>query len=383
MARTLTDLTPDLYTAVDVISRELVGFIPAVSRDMTHERAAIGQTVYSPVSSSASASDITPNVTPPDDGDNTTSSQSLTITKARRVPVRINGEQQQILNNGVGWISIRAAEFAQAMRVLVNEIERDIAGLYVRACRAHGTAGTAPFGAAGKLADAANVQKILDDNGAPATDRQLVLNTAAAVGLSTLTQLTNVNEAGSADLLRRGVISDLFGFAVRKSAQVKEHTAGTGASFAVDLAAGYGAGATALHLDTGTGTILAGDVITLGTDPNKYVVASGATAGGDVDIVLAEPGLIKAAADNKVVTLGAAYTANMAFSSSALYLATRAPAVPVEGDSATDAVTVTDPLSGLTFEIREYRQYRQIQYEVAIAWGVACVKPEHCALLLG
>ena len=382
MARTLSDLTPDLYTAVDVISRELVGFIPAVSRDMTHERAAIGQTVYSPVTASASASDITPNVTPPDDGDNAVAGQPLTITKARRVPVRINGEQQKTLESGVGWETVRSKEFAQAMRVLVNEIEADLAGLYVRASRAHGTAGTTPFGTP-KLGDAAYLQKLLDDNGAPMTDRQLVVNTSASVNLSLLTQLTNVNEAGGSDLLRRGIISDLFGFSVRKSAQIKDHTKGTGASYAIDLTAGYDIGDTALHLDTGTGTILAGDVITLGTDPNKYVVATGTPGAGDVDIAIAAPGLMKAAANDKTVTVGAGYTANMAFSSSAMYLATRAPAVPSEGDSATDAMTITDPMSGLTFEVREYRQYRQIQYEVAIAWGVACVKPEHCAILLG
>lgn len=385
MARTLTNLIPDLYAAVDVVSRELVGFIPAVSSDMTHERAAIGQTVYSAVSAAPSATDVTPAVTPPDDGDNSQGTTTLTITKARRVPVRINGEQQAILNSGIGWGSARAAEFAQAMRVLVNEIETDLAGLYIRASRAYGTAGTAPFGSTPKLADAANIQKILDDNGAPQTDRQLVINTAAAVNLASLTQLTNVNESGGSDLLRRGVIGDIFGFQVRKSAKVKSHTIGTAANYAVDLLAGYAAGSTTIHIDTGTGTILTGDVVSFADEPTggKYVVATGTAGDGDADIVINSPGLMGAIVDGKAVSLAAAYTANMAFSRSAMYLATRAPASPTEGDSATDVMVITDPVTGLSFEVREYRQYRQVQYEVAIAWGMACVKPEHCAILLG
>ena len=387
MSRSLSNLTSDLYTAVDIVSRELVGLIPAVSADMTYNRAAIGETVYSAVTASASATDISAAVTPPDDGDNALTATPLTITKARRVPVRINGEQQKILDNSVGWNSVRANEFAQAMRVLVNEIETDLAALYLRASRAYGTAGTTPFGAATKLGDAAYLQKILDDNGAPQTDRQMVVNTAAAVALSSLTQLTNVNEAGTDNLLRRGVMGDLFGFATRKSSRIATHTAGSGTGYLVDLVAGYGAGDTTIHVDTGTAGatgIIAGDVISIADDPSgeKYLVTTG-TADAEADIVIQSPGLMGAAANNKAVTLAANYIANMAFSRSAIYLATRAPAVPSEGDSADDAMIVTDPVSGLSFEIREYRQYRQIQYEVGIAWGVACVKPEHVALLLG
>ena len=387
MARSITDLTTDLYTAVDVISRELVGFIPAVSRDMTHERAAIGETVYSPVSSSATASDITPGVTPPDDGDNTLTATTLQITKARRVPVRINGEQQKILNDSVGWQSVRAVEFAQAMRTLVNEIESDLAALYVRASRAYGTAGDTPFDGTNKLGALAHAKKILDDNGAPQGDRQFVMNTSAGVNMSLLTQLTNVNEAGTQELLRRGVLSDIYGYQVRSSAAVKNHIAGTGTGYQIDLVAGYDIGDTTLHLDTGTPGatgIITGDVISIADDPSGglYVVGTG-TDQVEADIVIRAPGLTGAVANNKAVTVAGNYAANMAFSRSAMYLATRAPAAPSEGDSATDAMVVTDPVSGLSFEIREYRQYRQVQYEVGIAWGVACVKPEHCAIVLG
>lgn len=381
---TLTSLIPDIYNALDVVSRELVGFIPAVSSDMTYERAAVGQTVRSPVAPASTASDITPAVTPPNDGDQTIGNVSMTITKARRVPVRWNGEEKRGLdNNGASFNVIFRDQMAQAMRTLVNEVEADLAALHNKASRAYGTAGTTPF--ASNLSDTANVRKILADNGAPMSDLQMVIDTSAGANMRTLTQLSKANEANDDNLLRRGVLLDVHGFAIRESAQVKTFTAGTGAS-ATTNAAGYAVGATSITLaSAGTGTILAGDFITFAGDTNKYQVVTGDTdVSNGGTIVLAAPGLrkaIPAAATN--ITVIATSVRNMAFARSAIALATRAPALPPQGDSAVDRQIITDPVSGLSFEVAMYAQYRQMQYEVSLAWGCAAVKTEHMAVLLG
>jgi hypothetical protein len=381
MANTLTGLIPVLYQAVDIVSRELVGFIPAVTLDAAATRAAVGQTVTSPVAPAASASDITPGVTPPDDGDQTIGSASITINKSRRVPVRWNGEQTLGVNSGVGQSVILRDQFAQAMRTLVNEIEGDLAALYVKSSRAYGTAGATPFGTAGDYTDASNVRKILVDNGAPQSDLQLVINTAA--GASIRGKQSQAHMAGTDLLQRQGILLDINGLAIRESAQVKAHTKGTGAGYAVNNASNYAAGSTTIALDTGSGTILAGDILTnseSGRDANKYVVGTALAAGS---LVLNAPGLRAGWTNDDAVAVGNSYAANLAFHRGAIQLAARAPALPAEGDLADDRIMITDSLSGLTFEIALYKQYRQIQYEVSIAWGVACNKPEHCAILLG
>lgn len=379
MSNTLTNLIPDLYQSLDVVSRELTGLIPAVTLDPSIARAAVGENVRSFVAPAASASDITPAVTPPNDGDQTIGNVVLQITKARRVPFRWNGEETRGVNNGPGFASVRNAQLQQAIRTLVNEIEADLAALHASSSRAYGTAGTTPFQTAGDYTDASQVRKILVDNGAGESDLQLVIDTGA--GAYIRGKQAQAQMAGGDTLQRQGVLMDLSGMAVRESAQIKNPTKGTGASYTTNTA-GYAVGATAITLITGTGTVLAGDVITIGSDPNKYVVAAGVAAPGT--ITLAAPGLRQAVpASAQTVTVVNTAVRNMAFRRSAIVLATRAPALPDGGDSARDRTLVTDPRSGITFEVAMYPQYRQMQYEISAAWGVQAIKPEHMALLLG
>ena len=194
----LSPLIPTLYNAMDQVSREQTGFIRAVASDMTYDRAAVGQTVMSPVAPSATATDITPAVTPPNDGDQTIGNTTMTITKARRVPFRWNGEERLgVDNNGAQFNVILRDQFLQAMRTLTNEVEADLAANHINASRAYGTSATVPF--ASTLADTAQARKILADNGAPDADMQMVINTAAGANLRTLAQLTKANEAGTDD----------------------------------------------------------------------------------------------------------------------------------------------------------------------------------------
>ena len=359
MAVSVTDLIPDMYSALDVVSRELVGFIPAVTLDATTSRAAIGQTVRSFVAPASTASDLTPAVTSPDNGDQTIGNVSLAITKARGVPIRWQGEPELGVNNGgPGARQIRINQIAQAMRTLTNEIEADLAALHLSASRAYGDGGTTPFGTAGDYTDASFTRKILVDNGAPTNDMHLVINTAAGANLRGKQGGRGVDAEGSSAILRQGVLLDIHGFMVRESAQILTPTSGTGAS-ATTNNAGYAVGATTITLaSAGTGTILAGDVIRFAGDTEQYVVVTGdADVSNGGTITIAAPGLrqaIPAAATN--ITVEETSTRNMAFARSAIVLATRMPALPEGGDMAADRTMITDPRSGLSFEVAMYPQ---------------------------
>lgn len=383
MANVLTGLIATLYSAMDVVSREPIGMIGAVTLDPSAERLAVGQTTKAPVTRALAAEDGAATMDIVDGSGQTVDNVGLTMTKWREVPLDWTGEEVLSLNGVID--TVLRDDFAQAFRTLSNEVEADLTGLYTQASRAYGTAGTTPF--VSGLTDTAQVRKILMDNGAPLSDLQLVINTTAGANVRSLAQFTKANEAGTTDVRSSGVLVDVHGFKFRESAQVKNHTKGTGSSYLVNNASNYAAGSTTIALDTGSGTILAGDILTnseSGRDANKYVNNTALSAGS---LILNKPGLLTGWTNNDAVAVGNSYAANMAFARSAIRLATRAPALPKLGgiarDVAIDRMMITDPVSNISFEIAVYAGKNKLQFRIGLVWGYACVKPEHCAILLG
>jgi hypothetical protein len=382
MSNTLTDLYPDIYLALKKVARERVGFLPAVTRNSTAEQAALNQTIRYPIVPVIAAGNNTPAAEVPDTGDATIGNGQMSITKSRHAPIRWEGEEEKGIESSGQLGSINQQRFEQAFRVLCNEVEADLAALHQKASRAFGTAATAPFADAAHFADFAEMAKILEDNGTPPGDWKMVLGSAAILNLRGIqTNLFKVNEAGSEELLRRGVIGQIMGFDIHNSAQVVSFTKGTGANY-TSSTAGFAIGTTSIPIITGTGTVLAGDFVTFTGDSNKYLVTTGVSAPGT--IVIAEPGLkIALAASAVAMTVGGTHTPNLVFHQSALQLVTRLPAYPSKGDKATDRMTVTDPVSGLSFGIAAYPGFLRSTVHVNLAWGCANVNPEFSAVLLG
>lgn len=376
MANTLSALTPTLYSVAQEVSNEAFGVVAAINANFDDKGVAKGDKVIVPVAPTRAAEDFSPSNATSTGSDAVAANVEVQITASKKVSWHLTGEQIRSLENGgtdQEWIRQLVA---QGMRALRNAAETAAAAAVKGgASRAIGTAGTTPFGSDINLI--AEARKVLLDNGAPLSDMQLVVDTAAGLNMRKLGIIQQAYQAGSDQERRTGNIMRQFGFAISESAGITSHTKGTGASYVTDGATA--AGVSSITLKTGTGTVLAGDVVTFAADSNnKYVVNTGVTAAGT--IVVGRPGARVAIADANAMTIGNSYTPNLAFERSAVVGVMRPPIMPE--NPTIQQMLVSDPL-GMTYLMLDIAQYGQRTWELHLAYGFKAVQPEHIAIVMG
>jgi hypothetical protein len=388
-SQTLTGFTELIYQARDIVLREPVGFATSVIVNSGSEGVSLGGTVKSFVGGEPTLNtDHTPAMTVPAGDDMTSTLEEMTLGQVARVNIPLKGETVRQLESTVGRENFVKNTLAQAIRKIVNAIESHVGTVAKNgSSRAVGTAGTTPFASSHALIPQAN--QILTDNGAPNDgQRSLIISTGAATNLKTLSHIYKVNENGSADTLRNGILLDIDGVQIKQSAGVASHTKGTLASSPTSAAAGFIVGDTSITLtaSVGTGTIVAGDALSIANDTaNVYIVKTGvADASTAATLVLNKSGLRKATgASTRALTLAASYTGNILCHRSAIELAMRPPAMPDGGDAATDRMTVADVNSGLVFEVALYKGYGMNLMEIVCYYQAKVWKPELIATVLG
>ena len=382
MANSFTNILPVLTDAAQVVSREACGMLRAVTLHTDDAPVSLGSTLNLPKAPVASAGNWEPSLAPTL-ADTTATGVQLSLSTARKVDFHVTAEHAAQMDrsaaNALHWFNLQAQ---QAMRTLANEIEAALFALaYKASSRAVGTAGTTPF--ASTLADASKVAAILDANGAPRGTRSLVMDPAAYGNFRGL--FANVATTRSDASFASGELPDVSGLMPQMSPVISLHTKGTN-SGATTNNAGYAIGATTLTLaSAGTGTILAGDVITLATENagHNFVVNTGdADVSNGGTIVLGNPGLRAAIATaTRAITTGNSYVPNLALSSDAIYAAIRAP-LQVDGGIGSQEIVV-DPVSGIPFGVYRHVGDGVVHYSVRVIYGLAVVESGHIATLMG
>lgn len=371
-----------LFDALSKFNREYTGFINCVDRNTKAEHVAKGQPVYIPRGTASDIEDVTPGVAAGNTENPDVTNETITIEAEKVVPIKLDGNETLGLDASGNYDAVFQQRAMDAYRKLANYVESFIAQKAVAgASRAYGDATAAMFTSKDTMPEFAQINRILDEHGAPDDMRNIVLSNAAMANLRTNNNIMlKANQLGSDEFIRYGYTDPVLNLRMWKTAGYTQvNTGSSGSGYKVASAAKKGA--TTITLDTGTGTIKEGDVIYFGDDKdNEYVVKKGASAAGDIEIHA--PGLFVDVAATTAVTIINKYSPIVGFANGAIQCAFRAPALPKGGDSAGEHALITDPRSGLVFDVGYYTQYHQTRLEIGIALGASVVMPENVAVLL-
>ncbi len=271
-----------------------------------------------------------------------------------------------------------------AAAALAQKINSDGLNLYSDIPYRVGTAGTTPS----TLADFANAEKVLNNNKAPVSPRYAVWNPDADASFKQLAAIVNAEKSGTTKALRDGSIGKVFGLENFMSQAIKNHTPGkltlTGTGAAAKIKTAVTNKSTFIikvTVSSGTGTLTGslkkGDMLSIGTPAVVCTVAKDTTAADDEITVNVYETVTLSAGD--VVTVGAAYAANLAFHPMAFAFVTR-PLVAPKG-----VESYTTSYNGVSLRVvRGYdMKYKEEMLSMDVLYGYKTLYPELAVKILG
>ena len=377
MANDLTKVTPQLLAQGLRALREMAITPQLVNRAYQPMAGPEGSTIDVPIPSAIVVQDVTPAATPPATADVTPTSVPIVLNRWKEAPFYMT--DKDIMESQNGTIPMVASE---AVKALANEVDVFLLGLTSKFYGVAGTAGTTPFGNE-KTTDATLIRTVLNKQVAPLDPRHVILDPDAEGSALNVRAFQDASFGGGVAGLLEGDLNRKLGFRWWMDQNVQTHTAGTGAGFLTNSGTAMPAGTKVIPADTGTGTILVGDIVTFAGHTQTYVVTS-ALSGGSFSI---EPGLVVAVGDGVAIkapgdTGGVGtHVMNLAMHRDAIAFATR----PLEGSNHPGSIIETnfDPITGLTLRLEVSREHKRDRWSFDILYGAEVIRRELGGRLLG
>lgn len=204
---------------------------------------------------------------------------TITLDKIATVPKKWTSKEATL-----NMDDLRRLVVEPAMNAIAEKVNADLLGLYTLVPYFYGTSGTTPS----TLEDISKSRKILQDHRAPRDNRAFVMDNEAEAEFLILDSLVEVDKSGTNSALRDAALGRVMGMMLAADNQVPLHTAGTYTAL-TDVTVTATAGATSITLEsaagTSTGTVVVGDIFTLGG--KQYSIQSAGTAvTGDVTVTI-------------------------------------------------------------------------------------------------
>jgi hypothetical protein len=309
------------------------------------------------------------------------SSVEIQLSNQRAVPFNLSSKELALNADDLQRQIVSPAAIA-----LAEKVNADLAALYTDIPYYVGTSGTTPSA----LSDLTSINKMLNKNRAPRSDRAFLMDWDAEAKFLQLSSLAEVDKSGTNSALRDAALGRVYGMTLVGDSDIKTHTAGGFTALSdVSITAGA-ADATSIELTSSAGTstakLLKGDVFSI--DDYQFTVTedTASASSGVIAAVKIYPALPKAygsftsAAVTFADETAGAHVANLAFQRDAFCFAT-APLAPAVGGA--DSFTVQ--YDGLA--IRVVQDYDidtdGNKWRMDILYGVKTLYPELAVRMLG
>ena len=334
-----------------------------------------GNTIQIPAYQNATTYDVAPSNVLVNPADTNVGMVNLTLDKWVYSALKLTDQDLWAIENGAESPAINACIIA-----LSEAVHADIISKYKLVYGVVGTAGTTPFGSA-SLTDATLMSKQLTVQKAPQSGRQVLIEPTSAAAAKMIPAFHNQQFSSTSDVLMEGQLGKHFGMNWYEVNTVPIHTAGGGSGYLVNGAA-VTAGLSTIPVDTGTGTLVKGDIITFAGHTQTYAITAD-YAGGTGNITIT-PSLRVNVADNVAITKMASATVNLAFCRDAIAFASRPEPTSLVPNVIMRSVMDDDPVygSGLALTLEMQRQNKQDAIVLSLQWGCVLARPEYAIRLL-
>jgi hypothetical protein len=412
MAHDLTTIMPKILARGLMTLRERCVMPRLVNSDYGTDARKKGSTIDVEVPVSVATQDVAPGVTKPQGSDKTPTVVQIALDNWKQNdPIFLTDKNLLEIDSKNNFLP---SQMTEAVKALANDVNQSIFAKYKGVLRGvygvTGTAGTTPFGTGVEVKSATQSRKILNQQLTPKTDRRGVLDFDAEAAALELSAFSDAEKIMSAAVKLEGEVGRKFGIDWVADDHVPTHTAGTivdglaGRTMAVDNAAGYAAGSTAIDLDQGAattavGTIVVGDIVSFAGHSQTYTVIAN-TASAQYSSVNEEytaatnaiaglgiyPALTMAVADDEVMTVQDDHVVNLVFHRDAFAFANR-PLQDLDVNlgqmGGGQILSMQDPVTGIVLRLEVSRQHKQVAWEFDILWGCELVRPQLAVRLLG
>jgi hypothetical protein len=351
--------------------REQLALVLIANRDYENEITAAKRfaTVNVAVPALVSTRTVAPDVVPPAVTAVTPTSIPITLNQWKEAPFAMDDKGLSQIDRGI--LPMQANEAIKGMANTIEDFLWSLATLGFFGFA--GTGGVTPF--ATDLSAFLDGRRIANNQLMAMDPRFMVINTDAEANALGLRAFQDASFRGDTDGIINGQIGKKLGATWVMSQRVPLHTAGTYTT-GTTVTGVNAIGATVIALSGGaTGTILAGDIISIGALAQTYNVVSSVGAGTPSSVTLSQ-GITTATAGAEAIVKKGSYTQNLLLHRDGISFAMAPLMDTVQVPGATLAMTAIDEVSGLSLRLEVSRQHRQVQWSFDALYGGAITRPQ-------